>query len=104
MVAEAPEHSRQHDLGLRLRPELRAPLHVVRPLDRVLRAETGRVAFLERVDRPAVRCVLRSSDSPEEVARFPSRIDPELPDRIGRRRLIRWLDGNRAATGGAENN
>src|SRR5690349_12003658 len=103
VITEPPENTREDDLGLRLGPDLGIPFDAVRILHVVLGAETGGVAFLERVGRIWSRSVLLAADSPEEVARFTSWIDPELPDRLRRWRPIGRLDRNRtAARGGTQ--
>ena len=102
VVAESPEDAREQDLRLRLGADLRAPFHAIRIRDGVFRAEARCVALFECVNGVRLWCVVLAADSPGQVARFTTGIDPQLLDRGGGRWMRRRLYRDRTTARGDE--
>src|SRR5207302_6379317 len=102
VVAQSPKNPRQHDLGLRLRAELRAPFHAFRINDAVLRAESEIIARLERKGGVGLRRELLAANSPEQIAWLAARIAPEHLHLVGRRGLLRCANRDSTAACGDE--
>src|SRR6187399_860553 len=98
MVTETPQQARDDDFGLSFGPDLRTPLHAVRSLHVEAGTEAAVIARDQLVRRLARRRQLFAADTPEQVARRITRIDPQLTELLWRRRRRRHVNRAQGST------